>query len=133
MKRNADIVFAIAAGVKKVWRQNRQRRFHQEGSGYVLANFQAEQFYIVVPGSVFVRGRRHRQCCGLIPGLQTAVKAKKRSASLPIHRIPPRQMFFCFREVKSELADLMLSQGVLMTNLDGVVKTGSKNDSAADF
>jgi hypothetical protein len=42
-------------------------------------------------------------------------------------------MFFCFREVKSELADLMLSRGVLVTNLDGVRETGSKNDFASNF
>jgi hypothetical protein len=41
-------------------------------------------------------------------------------------------MFFCFREVKSELADLMLSRGVLMTNWDGVVEISSKDNSAAD-
>jgi hypothetical protein len=35
--------------------------------------------------------------------------------------------FFCFREVKSELVDLLLSQGGQMMNLEGVVKTILKN------
>jgi hypothetical protein len=40
---------------------------------------------------------------------------------------------FCFREVKSQLADLSLSQGGLMMNLKGVVRTISKNKSTANF
>jgi hypothetical protein len=39
--------------------------------------------------------------------------------------------FFLFREVKSELADLSLSQGGLMMNLEGVIRTISNNESAA--
>jgi hypothetical protein len=40
---------------------------------------------------------------------------------------------FSFREVKSELAELSLPQGGLMMNLKGVVRTISKNKSAANF
>jgi hypothetical protein len=39
----------------------------------------------------------------------------------------------CFREVKSELADLSLSQGSLKKRLEGVIRTINKNESATDF
>jgi hypothetical protein len=60
-------------------------------------------------------------------------KGKKRSASRPICQQQLWRTFFCFREVKSELADLSLSMSGLMMNLDGVVRTINKNESAADF
>jgi hypothetical protein len=41
--------------------------------------------------------------------------------------------FSFYREVKTELADLLMSQGSLMTNLEGVVQTISINESATDF
>jgi hypothetical protein len=60
-------------------------------------------------------------------------EGKKRSASHPICQKQLRQTFFCFREVKSELADFSLSKSGLMMNLDGVVQTINKNESAANF
>jgi hypothetical protein len=62
-----------------------------------------------------------------------AAKTKKRSASCPIRQKQLRQTFFCFREVKSELADLLLFKSSLMMKLDGVTRIISKNESAADF
>jgi hypothetical protein len=58
---------------------------------------------------------------------------EKRSTSCPIRRKQLRRTFFCFREVKSELADLSLSKSGLMMNLDGVARIISKNESTADF
>jgi hypothetical protein len=60
-------------------------------------------------------------------------KTKKRSASCPIRQKQLRQTFFCFREVKSELADLLLSKSGLMMKLDGVAQIINKNESATDF
>jgi hypothetical protein len=62
-----------------------------------------------------------------------AAKTKKRSASCAIRRKQLRQTFVCFREVKSQLADLLLSKSGLMMKLDGVARIISKNESAADF
>jgi hypothetical protein len=56
---------------------------------------------------------------------------EKRSASHPICQKKLRWTFFCF--VKSELADLSMSKSGLTMNLDGVVRTISKNESTADF
>ncbi len=41
--------------------------------------------------------------------------------------------FFLFSEVKLKLTDLSLSQGGLMTNIEGVGRTSSKNKSAVPF
>jgi hypothetical protein len=41
-----------------------------------------------------------------------------------------QQPFFCFREAKSELMDLSLSQGSIKKSLEGVIRTISKNESA---
>ncbi len=45
----------------------------------------------------------------------------------------PWGIFFCFREANSKPADLLLSQGGLMKNLEGVARISSKNASAAAF
>jgi hypothetical protein len=44
-----------------------------------------------------------------------------------------RQTFFHFWELKIDLADLLLSQGGLMTNLEAVVWTSLKKESAVAF
>ncbi len=41
--------------------------------------------------------------------------------------------FFCFREVNLKLADLLMSKGGLIKDIEGVVPTRSKNESAATF
>jgi hypothetical protein len=61
-----------------------------------------------------------------------AAKVKRGFASLPIAKYY-NGGYFSVSEVKSELADLSVSQGGLMTNLEGVVRTISKNESTADF
>ncbi len=66
-----------AADIEKVQRQNRQRSFRQEGSGYVPVDFQAKKFHIITPRLVFMKGRRPRLCHHLIPGIRMTAKAKK--------------------------------------------------------
>ncbi len=60
-------------------------------------------------------------------------KVSSWSASLPFCQTPPQLTFFCFREIKSKLADLSLSQGSLMMNLEGVIRTSSKNEFVIAF
>ncbi len=71
----------------------------------------------------------------LVPhyGTSNGGKASRRSFSLPICHIPLQWTVFCFREVKSKLEDLLLSQRSLMTNLEGVVQMSSKNQSTTAF
>jgi D-aminopeptidase len=59
------------------------------------------------------------------------VKVSRQSTSRLIQRIPPQRTFFCFREAKSVLADLSLSQGSLKKILQGVLQTINKNESVA--
>jgi hypothetical protein len=59
-------------------------------------------------------------------------KASRRSASLPIHQIRLQWIFFCFKEAKSKLVELSLSQGGLMTNLERVTQISSKSILAVD-
>jgi hypothetical protein len=80
-KMTADVMVADAAALYKVWWQNHQRSFRQEGSCYVPADFQANKSHVIVPGPVFVKGQRNR----LIPGLLMVAKASRRCARLPIH------------------------------------------------
>ncbi len=75
-KRTANVVVAVVADIWKIWGQNHQCSYRQEGSGYIPADFQAKKVYIVVPGQVFVRERWPRQRHSLTPGLQMVAKAK---------------------------------------------------------
>jgi hypothetical protein len=95
--------------------------------------FKPKKTHIIVPGQVFVEGWKNSLRRHLIPGLLTAVKTSRPSARLPIHQIWLRRIFLGFREVKSKPADLSLTQGGLMTNLEGVTRTSRKNESATTF
>jgi hypothetical protein len=81
-----------------------------------LADFQAVKSHIVVPGTIFVEQALTAPHCKTL----MVAKAPRRSASLIISRIRLWRIFFCFREAKSKPADLLLSQGGLMKNLEGV-------------
>jgi hypothetical protein len=63
-------------------------------------------------------GNHPHRCLSL--GLLT-VRKPSRSASHPVHRIAPQRTFTCFREAKSKLVDLSLTQGSLKNSLEGVV------------
>jgi hypothetical protein len=132
-KTAAEFAVAVVAAVHLVWRRNRQRSLPQEGSGYVPADFQSEKTKIIAPGPVSVEGRINRLLRRLSRRLLMAAKASRRFVSLLICRIWLRRIFFGFREVKSKPADLLLSQGCLNTNLEGVARTGTENGSAAAF
>jgi hypothetical protein len=69
----------------------------------------------------------------LIPRLLMEAKASRWSTSLPFHQILLRWTLFCFRDVKLKLSDLSLSQGGLMTNLEGINRTSTKNESSIAF
>jgi hypothetical protein len=60
-------------------------------------------------------------------------KGKKTIRQHSYSSIPPRWTFFCSKEVKSELTDLLQSQGGLITNLEGVFQTISKSETASNF
>jgi hypothetical protein len=49
-----------------------------------------------------------------------AAKASRQYVRLPIRQIRLRRTFLCFREAKPKPAELSLSQGGLMKNLEGV-------------
>jgi hypothetical protein len=125
-KRTAEFADAVVATVCLVWQQNRQCSLPQEGSGYFPADFQAEKTKIIAPGPVSVEGRRNGLCQHLIGRILMAAKASRRFVSLLICRIWLQRTFFSFREVKSKPADLLLSQGSLKTNLEGVARTSSE-------
>jgi hypothetical protein len=68
-KKITKMTKRTAADAEKVQWQNRQRSLRQEGYGFVPADFQANNFHIITPQPVFMKGRQPRLCHHLIPGL----------------------------------------------------------------
>ncbi len=132
-KKAADVIVAISAALFYVWWQNHRCSFRHKGSGYVPADFQADKSQIVIPGPVFVEGRRTSLCRHLIARLLMVAKGPRHSTSLPICRIRLRPIFFCFREAKFKPTVLLLSQGGLMKNLEGVARSAVKTSPPPPF
>jgi hypothetical protein len=128
-KRTVDIVITLAVADQ---RGNHQCSLHRKGSGYSQSIFQPKRSGLSSQDDFLSWDDDPAYTTASV---QNYYRRQRRQDGLPAFLFSKYCFggLFIFQRVKSELADLSLSQGSLRMGLKKVVQTISKNESNADF